>query len=185
MQILVKQLLLALLAVTLVGCGSSSSSETGAGVETLSKTIVKGNISSSSFRSGGLGGISVAIADRVTSTDSRGQFQLIQVPAGKQNIIFSKGGERAKIALTIRAGHTLMLSNIRVGRNSASGTPSTDTAQPLPPATSPAPTSSSDYDDSDENDEEDDHDEDEEDYEDEDDHHDEEVDDDQEDESDD
>jgi len=118
-----RRFMVLLLILGLAACDSGGSSSSGSdGIQTLGRTAVTGNVSSSSFSSsGGVSGITVAVGDSTTRTDSAGKFNLSNVPAGSQTIVFSRGGEQAAMKVNVASGGTLTISNVKVGRNSASG----------------------------------------------------------------
>ncbi len=123
------RIVLALLVFSLAACDSGGSTSTGSdGIQTFSRTAVEGNVSNSSFSGGDVAGITVSVGDRSTMTDAAGNFQLTEIPTGEQTVVFSKGGEKASMKVNVASGGTLTISNVRVGRNSATGSQSSSSS---------------------------------------------------------
>jgi len=105
-------LLILALALSACGGGDTASGADG-GIIATGRALVSGNVASSSLP-GDLNNISVNLKERATSTNAAGEFSLGDVAAGEQEIIFSKGGETASLALAIQSQSQTTLNNIHI-----------------------------------------------------------------------
>jgi hypothetical protein len=105
-------LLQAALLGTLAGCGNSSSSS-GSGIVATGKGAVDGNVVSSNLP-GGIGGIVISAGSRTTRTDSKGRFNLRDVPIGSQVVHFRSDGKTASLPVEVPDSATVSLKNVRI-----------------------------------------------------------------------
>lgn len=104
-----------ILALALSACGGGdTSSGADGGIIATGRALVSGNVASSTLP-GDLNNISVNLKERATSTNAAGEFSLGDVAAGEQEIIFRKGGETARLPLSIQSQSQTTLNNIHIG----------------------------------------------------------------------
>lgn len=92
-------------------CKESASSPTGPGVATLSGNVVSGDAVSGPQGSG-LAGLTVRATrtGQSTMTDSSGDFLLTGIPAGSQELEFSRGDINARGSISVAAGTTVAIT---------------------------------------------------------------------------
>lgn len=115
LSVLFRSSCIAILALALSACGGGdTASGADGGIIATGRALVSGNVASSSLP-GDLNQISVNLKERATSTNAAGEFTLGDVAAGDQEIIFSKGGQTASLALSIQSQSQTTLNNIHIG----------------------------------------------------------------------
>lgn len=93
--------------------GGSTSSGADGGIIATGRALVSGNVASSTLP-GDLNSITVTIQSRSTTTNSAGLFQLDDVPAGQQKIVFSKGGQASSLPLNLQSQSKTTLKNVHI-----------------------------------------------------------------------
>ena len=112
-----------LFALFMITCRESNemSSPTSPKSATVTGTVVAGDETSGTTGSGGaLAGVTVRVAatGQATQTDSAGNFTLAGVPAGSQELQFSRGDASARATIFVAGGSTLSITAV-LSRRSA------------------------------------------------------------------